>query len=64
MSEGKLLKDGKEYTSAAATNVMATFERQLVNGKFWVRPSRDPETIAKWKRFQEMHLKGNTTQPN
>jgi hypothetical protein len=50
------LVNGKPYTTAAATNVLHTFERQLVNGETWVRPSRDPSIIAKWKRFQEMHL--------
>lgn len=50
------LVDGRPYTSSAATNVLATFERQLVNGAAWVRPSRDPSIIAKWKHFQELHL--------
>ena len=55
----KLLTEGKPYTTAAATNVLATFERQLdFDGKPWVRPSRDPKYIAKWRYHQEMHLAG------
>jgi hypothetical protein len=53
----KMLIDGKQYTNAAATNVLATFERQLdFDGKLWVRPSRDPKYLAKWKYYQERHL--------
>ena len=53
----KLLTEGKPYTTAAATNVLATFERQLdYEGKLWVRPSRDPKYLAKWKYYQELHL--------
>jgi hypothetical protein len=55
-NETWMLKDGKPYTTAAATNVLATFEKQIVNGLPWVRPSRDPATIAKWKYFKELHL--------
>lgn len=59
MSEQKMLVDGMEYTKAVATDVMSTFERQIINGKPWVRPSRDPEIIAKWKKFQAMHVQEN-----
>ena len=52
----KLLIDGKPYTTAAATNVLATFERQYVDGKLWVRPSRDPAYLAKWRFYKERHL--------
>jgi hypothetical protein len=62
MTEIKLLRNGKAYTTAAATNVMATIERQLVDGKPWVRPSRDPAIIAKWDYFQKLHLQTEETQ--
>jgi hypothetical protein len=41
---------------------MATIERQLVDGKPWVRPSRDPAIIAKWDYFQKLHLQTEETQ--
>ncbi len=56
MNDTWMLVDGKPYTSSAATNVLATFEKQLVDGLPWVRPSKDPVMIAKWKYFQELHL--------
>ena len=60
----KLLTEGKSYTPAAATNVLATFERQLdFDGKPWVRPSRDPKYIAKWRYYQERHLAMESREP-
>ena len=58
----KLLTEGKPYVTAAATNVLATFERQYVDGKLWVRPSRDPAYLAKWRYHQEMHLATESVQ--
>lgn len=57
MEDKLTLVDGKPYTSAAATSVLATFEKQMVDGNLWIRPSKDPEVIKKWKYYQEMHLK-------
>ena len=59
----KLLTEGKPYVTAAATNVLATFERQYVDGKLWVRPSRDPKYLAKWKYYQELHLATEPREP-
>jgi len=59
----KLLTEGKPYVTAAATNVLATFERQYVDGKPWVRPSRDPKYIAKWRYYQERHLAMESREP-
>ena len=60
----KLLTEGKPYVTAAATNVLATFERQLdFEGKLWVRPSRDPAYLAKWKYYQELHLATEPREP-
>ena len=56
----KLLTEGKPYVTAAATNVLATFERQYVDGKLWVRPSRDPKYLAKWRFYKERHLATET----
>lgn len=40
------------YTPAVATDVMAMFKR-----RGWVPPSENPAIVAKWKRYQEMHLR-------
>lgn len=51
IAEPVSLLDGKKYTSAAATNVMATF-RQLG----WTPPSELNEFQQKWSKFRSEHL--------